>query len=210
MNLRKLFGRDDDEKEEEEYYQDLTLERMKVGYMVDYDLKTWEVTGCNSYDYDGFISREWELKSGDEVRLLERSEEDGKAEWTLTRRIQVQRIEEPVVDAIVERTRKGGGEIVALLKSGSAYYAPAASAIEMADSYLKDKKRVLPCAAYLNGEYGVKGLYVGVPCVIGANGAERVVEIDLNGSERAMLMKSVESVKSLVDSCNRIAPNLGE
>lgn len=114
------------------------------------------------------------------------------------------------LDAIVERTRKGGGEIVALLKSGSAYYAPAASAIEMADSYLKDKKRVLPCAAYLNGEYGVKGLYVGVPCVIGAGGAERVVEIDLNGAERAMLMKSVESVKGLVDACNRIAPNLGE
>lgn len=114
------------------------------------------------------------------------------------------------LDAMVERTRKGGGEIVALLKSGSAYYAPAASAIEMADSYLKDKKRVLPCAAYLNGEYGVKGLYVGVPCVIGAGGAERVVEIDLNGSERAMLMKSVESVKSLVDACNRIAPSLGD
>jgi malate dehydrogenase len=114
------------------------------------------------------------------------------------------------LDAMVERTRKGGGEIVALLKSGSAYYAPAASAIEMADSFLKDKKRVLPCAAYLNGEYGVKGLYVGVPCVIGSGGAERVVEIDLNGSERAMLMKSVESVKSLVDACNRIAPNLGD
>ncbi|MEQ8824056.1 MAG: malate dehydrogenase [Filomicrobium sp.] len=119
-------------------------------------------------------------------------------------------IKQDRLDSIVERTRKGGGEIVALLKSGSAFYAPAASAIEMADSYLKDKKRVLPCAAYLNGEYGVKGLYVGVPCIIGAGGAERVVEIDLNGTERAMLMKSVESVKTLVDSCNRIAPNLGE
>lgn len=119
-------------------------------------------------------------------------------------------IKQDRLDAILERTRKGGGEIVALLKNGSAYYAPAASAIEMADSYLKDKKRVLPCAAYLNGEYGVKGLYVGVPCVIGAGGAERVVEIDLNGSERAMLMKSVDSVKTLVDMCNRIAPNLGE
>ncbi|MBU1213437.1 MAG: malate dehydrogenase [Alphaproteobacteria bacterium] len=119
-------------------------------------------------------------------------------------------IKQDRLDAIVDRTRKGGGEIVALLKNGSAYYAPAASAIEMADSFLKDKKRVLPCAAYLNGEYGVKGLYVGVPCVIGAGGAERIVEIDLNGAERAMLMKSVESVKSLVDACNRIAPNLGE
>ena len=113
------------------------------------------------------------------------------------------------LDSIVDRTRKGGGEIVALLKTGSAFYAPAASAIEMADSYLKDKKRVMPCAAYMDGEYGVKGLYVGVPCVIGAGGAERIVEIDLNGTERAMLMKSVESVKTLVDMCNRINPNLG-
>src|SRR5512134_3671885 len=90
------------------------------------------------------------------------------------------------LDQIVDRTRKGGGEIVALLKTGSAFYAPAASAIEMAEAYLKDKKRVLPCAAYLNGEYGVKGLYVGVPVVLGAGGVERVVEIDLNSAERAM------------------------
>ena len=113
------------------------------------------------------------------------------------------------LDQIVERTRKGGGEIVGLLKSGSAYYAPAASGIAMAESYLKDKKRVLPAASYLNGEFGVKGLYVGVPTVIGAGGAERVVEIDLNSSERAMFMKSVESVKGLVDACNELAPNLG-
>jgi len=113
------------------------------------------------------------------------------------------------LDQIVERTRKGGGEIVALLKTGSAYYAPAASAIEMAEAYLKDKKRVLPCAAYLNGEYGVKGLYVGVPVILGADGAERIVEIDLNSAERAMFMKSVESVKGLVDACNQIAPQLG-
>ncbi len=113
------------------------------------------------------------------------------------------------VDQIVDRTRKGGGEIVALLKTGSAYYAPAASAIEMAESYLKDKKRILPVAAYLDGEYGVKGLYVGVPCVIGAGGAERIVEIDLNGAERDMFMKSVNSVKGLVDACMAIAPNLG-
>lgn len=113
------------------------------------------------------------------------------------------------VEEIVDRTRKGGGEIVGLLKTGSAYYAPAASAIEMAESFLKDKKRVLPCAAYLNGEYGVKGLYVGVPIVIGAGGAERVVEIDLNAAERAMFMKSVDSVKNLVDLCTKIAPQLG-
>ena len=113
------------------------------------------------------------------------------------------------LDQIVDRTRKGGGEIVGLLKTGSAYYAPAASAIAMAESFLKDKKRVLPCAAYLNGEYGVKGLYVGVPVIIGAGGTERVVEIDLNSGERAMFMKSIESVKGLVDACIKINPQLG-
>ena len=113
------------------------------------------------------------------------------------------------LDAIIDRTRKGGGEIVALLKTGSAFYAPASSAIAMAESYLKDKKRILPCAAYLNGEYGVKGLYVGVPVVIGAAGVERIVEIDLNSAERAMFMKSLESVQGLVAACKAIAPNLG-
>ena len=95
-------------------------------------------------------------------------------------------ISQEQLDAIIERTRKGGGEIVALLKTGSAFYAPASSAIQMAESYLKDKRRVLPCAAFLNGEYGVKGMYVGVPVVIGANGVEKIVEIDLNAAERAM------------------------
>jgi malate dehydrogenase len=113
------------------------------------------------------------------------------------------------LDQIVDRTRKGGGEIVALLKTGSAYYAPASSAIQMAESYLKDKKRILPCAAYLNGEYGVKGLYVGVPVVIGSGGVERIVEIDLNSAERGMFLKSIESVKGLIDACNKIAPQLG-
>ena len=112
------------------------------------------------------------------------------------------------VDAIIERTRKGGGEIVNLLKTGSAFYAPASSAIQMAESYLKDKRRVLPCAAYLSGEYGVKGLYVGVPVVIGGNGIERIVEIDLNATERAMFQKSVESVKGLIAACTKIAPHL--
>ena len=113
------------------------------------------------------------------------------------------------LDEIVERTRKGGGEIVALLKTGSAYYAPASAAIQMVESYLKDQKRILPCAVYLNGEYGVKGLYLGVPAIIGAGGAERVVEIDLNAAERKMFIKSVESVKGLVDACTKIAPQLG-
>jgi malate dehydrogenase len=114
------------------------------------------------------------------------------------------------IDAIVDRTRKGGGEIVNLLKTGSAFYAPAASAIAMAESYLKDKKRVLPCAAYLNGEYGVRDLYLGVPVVIGAKGVERIVQIDLARAEQEMLTKSVESVQSLVEACKKIAPDLGK
>ena len=102
------------------------------------------------------------------------------------------------IDDIVQRTRMGGGEIVALLKTGSAFYAPAASAIAMAESFLRDKKRVLPCAAYLRGEYGVKGMYVGVPAVIGAKGVERVVEIKLDRSEKALFNKSVKSVQGLM------------
>jgi len=113
------------------------------------------------------------------------------------------------IDAIVERTRKGGGEIVGLLKTGSAFYAPASSAIAMAESYLKDKKRVLPCAVFLEGQYGVDGLYVGVPAVIGAGGVEKVVEIELNGAERTMFDKSIESVRGLVEACQQIAPHLG-
>jgi malate dehydrogenase len=110
------------------------------------------------------------------------------------------------LDAMVERTRKGGGEIVNLLKTGSAFYAPAASAIAMAESYLKDQRRVLPCAAQLTGQYGVNGMYVGVPVVIGAGGVERVVEIALDDAEKAMFAKSVASVKALVDACKTINP----
>ena len=110
------------------------------------------------------------------------------------------------IDAIVDRTRKGGGEIVNLLKTGSAFYAPAASAIAMAESYLKDKRRVLPCAAHLTGQYGVKDMYVGVPVVIGANGVEKIVEIALDAAEQEMFTKSVASVKSLVDACKTINP----
>jgi malate dehydrogenase len=103
------------------------------------------------------------------------------------------------IDKIVQRTRDGGAEIVGLLKTGSAFYAPAAAAIQMAEAYLKDKKRVLPCAAWLTGQYGVKDLYVGVPVVIGEKGVERVVEISLAGEEKAMFDKSVAAVKTLVD-----------
>ena len=113
------------------------------------------------------------------------------------------------VDEIMNRTRNGGAEIVNLLKTGSAFYAPASSAIEMAESYLKDQKRVLPCAAWLNGEYGIKDLYVGVPVVIGAKGVERIVELELNSAEREMFDKSAASVQGLVDACRKIAPDLG-
>jgi len=112
------------------------------------------------------------------------------------------------LDGIVKRTRGGGGEIVALLKTGSAFYAPAESAIAMAVSYLKDKKRVLPVAAYLNGEYGLSGLYVGVPAVIGASGVEKVVEFSTNDEEKAMFEKSVASVQGLIQACKDIDPSL--
>ncbi|GAA5626124.1 malate dehydrogenase [Brucella sp. NBRC 12953] len=112
------------------------------------------------------------------------------------------------LDKIIQRTRDGGAEIVGLLKTGSAFYAPAASAIQMAESYLKDKKRVLPVAAQLSGQYGVKDMYVGVPTVIGANGVERIIEIDLDKDEKAEFEKSVASVAGLCEACVGIAPSL--
>ena len=112
------------------------------------------------------------------------------------------------LDEIVQRTRDGGAEIVALLKTGSAFYAPAHSAIAMAESFLKDKKRVLPCAVSLKGEYGIRDRYIGVPAVIGAKGIERVIEIDLNKAERAMFDSSVTAVETLIEACRKIAPAL--
>jgi malate dehydrogenase len=112
------------------------------------------------------------------------------------------------IDAIVQRTRSGGGEIVALLKTGSAYYAPATSAIAMAESYLKDKKRVLPAAANLTGQYGVNDLYVGVPVVIGAGGVERIVEIELDETAQQNFQVSVDAVKELLEACKNIEPSL--
>ncbi|PZO55327.1 MAG: malate dehydrogenase [Alphaproteobacteria bacterium] len=113
------------------------------------------------------------------------------------------------LDQIVQRTRDGGAEIVGLLKTGSAFYAPAESAIQMAKSYLRDKKRVLPCAANLSGEYGLNDMYVGVPCIIGAGGVEKVIEIALTVEERAMFDHSVNAVKGLVDACKGIDPSVG-
>ncbi len=112
------------------------------------------------------------------------------------------------LDQMVQRTRDGGAEIVGLLKTGSAFYAPATAAIAMAESFLKDKKRMLPCAAFLKGEFGVKGMYVGVPVIIGANGVERVVEISLNRTEQTQFNKSVAAVEGLIEVCKKIAPRL--
>jgi len=117
-----------------------------------------------------------------------------KMGWSTTQRI----------NEIIKRTANGGGEIVSLLGTGSAFYAPASSAISMAESYLLDKKRVLPCAAHVNGAYGLKGLYVGVPVVIGAKGVERIVEIKLNASEKKKFQSSVKAVRDLIKECERL------
>ena len=122
--------------------------------------------------------------------------------------VKMKMISQKKLDSIVDRTRSGGGEIVSLLKTGSAYYAPAASALVMAESYLKDKKRILPCAAFLKGEYGVKNLYVGVPVIIGSKGVEKVVEIKLDTLEKVMFKKSVNSVKKLVEAVKKIKRNI--
>jgi malate dehydrogenase len=119
--------------------------------------------------------------------------------------VQMGWIKQDRLEQIIQRTRDGGAEIVGLLKTGSAFYAPASSAIAMAESYLKDKKRVLPCAAYLDGEYGVNGYYVGVPAVIGEGGVERIVELSLNEQEQANFNKSVDAVKGLVEACQSLA-----
>ena len=121
-----------------------------------------------------------------------------KMRWTTQERLK----------EIIQRTRDGGAEIVGLLKTGSAFYAPAASAIEMADSYLKDKKRVLPCAAHLSGEYKIKDMYVGVPVVIGKKGVEKILEISLNSRETKMFKDSIASVKSLMRACSKIDKRL--
>src|ERR1700761_6864040 len=118
-------------------------------------------------------------------------------------------IKQDRLDQIVDRTRNGGAEIVGLLKTGSAYYAPATSAIAMAESFLQDKKRVLPRAAYVDGPYGIKDLYVGVPAVIGEGGIERVVELELTGDEKTQLNKSIDSVKGLIEACRKLESRLG-
>jgi malate dehydrogenase len=123
--------------------------------------------------------------------------------------VKMGRSSKEAIDAIVKRTRGGGGEIVALLKTGSAFYAPATSAIAMAEAYLRDQKRILPCAVEVNGKYGLDGLYVGVPVVIGAGGAEEVIEIALDDEQKQNLAVSVGEVKSLLEACKQIEPSLG-
>src|SRR5712671_3918779 len=115
-------------------------------------------------------------------------------------------IKQDRLDQIVDRTRNGGAEIVGLLKTGSAFYAPAASAIAMAESYLKDQKRVLPCAVHVDGPYGITDLYVGLPVVIGEKGIERIVELELTAEEKAALAKSGDSVKGLIETCKKLEP----
>jgi malate dehydrogenase len=126
----------------------------------------------------------------------------------LTELVKMGWIKEERLNQIIQRTRDGGAEIVGLLKTGSAFYAPASAAIAMAESYLRDKKRVLPCAAYVDGKYGLKDMYVGVPVVIGNQGVERIVELQLTAEERAMFDKSVDSVRGLIEACKKLETKL--
>jgi malate dehydrogenase len=126
----------------------------------------------------------------------------------LTELVKMGWISQARLDQITQRTRDGGAEIVGLLKTGSAFYAPASAAITMAESYLRDKKRVLPCAAYVQGKYGLDGIYVGVPVIIGEQGVERIVELELTKDERAMFDKSVDSVRGLIEACKKLETRL--
>ena len=118
------------------------------------------------------------------------------------------KISQSKLDSIIDRTRKGGAEIVKLLEKGSAFYAPAVSGIDMAESYIKDLKKTLPCAAYLNGEYGIKNLYAGVPVIIGKNGVEKVIELELDDQEKSSFKNSIKSVMELLAAAKKIDPNL--
>ena len=130
---------------------------------------------------------------------------DGRS---LAQLVKEKKITQEKLNSIIERTRKGGGEIVKFLEKGSAFYAPAASGIEMAESYINDLKKTLPCAAYLNGEYNTKNLYVGVPVVIGKQGVEKIIELDLSIEEKNNFKKSVKAVEDLFIAAKRIDPSL--
>ena len=139
------------------------------------------------------------------VAMLGSTEVDGKK---INELVKAGKISKGKLDQIVERTKKGGAEIVKYLEKGSAFYAPAASGVEMAESYLKDLKKQLPCAAYLDGEYNIKGIYAGVPVIIGSGGVEKVVELQLDKEEKINFDKSIESVKDLFNAAQKIDPNL--
>ena len=139
------------------------------------------------------------------VAMLDSTEVDGKK---ITDLVKEGRIKQNKLDEIIKRTKSGGAEIVKYLEKGSAFYAPAASGIEMAESYLKDLKKQLPCAAFLNGEYGTKNLYAGVPVIIGSNGVEKVVELELNDLEKTNFKKSIDGVKELLNAAKKLDPTL--
>ena len=139
------------------------------------------------------------------VAMLDFTEVDGKK---INELVNEGIITKERLDEIVDRTKKGGAEIVKYLEKGSAFYAPAASGVEMAESYLKNLKKQLPCAAYLNGEYGTKDIYAGVPVIIGSNGVEKIVELNLSAEEKTNFEKSIESVKDLFNAAQKIDNNL--
>ena len=139
------------------------------------------------------------------VAMLESTEVEGKK---ISELVKDGRISEERLEEIVDRTKKGGAEIVKFLEKGSAFYAPAASGVEMAKAYLKDEKKILPCAAFLNGEYGIKDIYAGVPIIIGKNGVEKIEEIDLDDKEKAEFLHSIDAVKKLWDAASKIDPDL--
>ena len=139
------------------------------------------------------------------VAMLGSTEVDGK---NILELVKEGKIKKEKLDSIIDRTKKGGAEIVKYLEKGSAFYAPAASGVEMAESYLKDLKKQMPCAVHLNGEYGVKDIYAGVPVIIGKDGVEKIVELDLEISEKAQFKKSIEAVKELFDAARKIDPSL--
>ena len=139
------------------------------------------------------------------VAMLESTEIEGKKINDL---VKAGEISEEKLNQIIERTKKGGAEIVKYLEKGSAFYAPAASGVEMAESYLKDQKKQLPCAVYLNGEYGAKDIYAGVPVIIGAGGVEKIIEIQLSSNERSNFEKSIEAVKDLFNDAKKIDKSL--
>ena len=139
------------------------------------------------------------------VAMLNHTYIDGKP---ISELVKNGKLKKDKLDFIINRTKNGGAEIVKFLEKGSAFYAPASSGVEMADSYLNNKKKQLPCAAFVNGEYGVKSLYVGVPVIIGSSGVEKVIEIDLSPTEKENFNKSIDSVKNLYEAAIKIDPTL--